>query len=63
PGGSRLRGPVGWVVNPLAAKPRRWVVALVVVLLGAGVLGFRADLSGASWDPAGGEPHVEMPGR
>ncbi|MDF1602899.1 serine/threonine-protein kinase [Nocardioides sp. YIM 152315] len=63
PGGSRLRGPVSAVVNPVAARPRRWVVALVVVVAAVAVLGFRAELSGASWSPAGGRPHVEIPGR
>jgi len=62
PGGSRVRGPVNRLVAPLAADLRRWLVALVVVLAVAGVLGFRADLSGASWSPAGGQPHVEIPG-
>lgn len=62
PGGSRLRGPVGWAVNPLSARPRRWLVALVVVLAAGAVLGFRADLSGASWSPATGRPDVEIPG-
>lgn len=51
PGGSRLRGPVGRVVNPLSADPRRWVVALVVIA-GIGVaLGVRADMSGTRWTP------------
>jgi hypothetical protein len=62
PGGSRLRGPVNRIVVPLAADPRRWAVALVVVLAVAAGLGFRADVTGASWDPADGQPHAEMPG-
>lgn len=62
PGGSRLRGPVGWVLNPLAARPRRWAIAFVLLLaIGLG-LGVRANLSGASWNPADGRPHVEIPG-
>jgi hypothetical protein len=61
PGGSRVRGPVGRVVNPLAADVRRWTVALLVVLAVAAVLGFRADLAGATWTPANGRPHAEMP--
>jgi hypothetical protein len=63
PGGSRLRGPVNRIVVPLAADPRRWAVALIVVLALAAALGFRADVSGASWDPVGGQPHAEIPGR
>jgi hypothetical protein len=62
PGGARIRGPVGWVVSPLSVRHRRWVIALVVVLAVGGVLGFRADLSGASWQPADGRPHAEIPG-
>ncbi|WP_028645427.1 serine/threonine-protein kinase [Nocardioides sp. URHA0020] len=63
PGGSRLRGPVGRITGAIAAQPRRWVIALAVVLAVGAVLGFRADLSGASWDPAGGRPQAEIPGR
>lgn len=61
PGGSRVRGPVSRVVNPLAADVRRWVVALLVVLTVAAALGFRADLAGATWTPADGRPHAEIP--
>ena len=64
PGGSRVRGPVSRVVNPLAASPRRWVVALLLVLAVAGVLGLRADLAGADWTPAGGRPQApDLPGQ
>jgi Protein kinase domain len=59
PGGSRVRGPVSRVVNPLAADPRRWVVALLLVLALAAGLGFRADLTGTAWTPADGRPHAE----
>ena len=59
PGGSRVRGPVSRVVNPLAADPRRWVVALLLVLAAAAGLGFRADLAGTAWTPADGRPHAE----
>ncbi|MFC7495839.1 MULTISPECIES: serine/threonine-protein kinase [unclassified Nocardioides] len=62
PGGSRLRDPVGAVVDPLAARPRTWVVALVVVVAGVLALGLRAELEGTSWSPADGRPHVEIPG-
>ncbi|GAB2460006.1 hypothetical protein GCM10027062_44540 [Nocardioides hungaricus] len=61
PGGSRVRGPVSRVVDPLAADRARWVVALLLVLAVAGALGFRADLSGATWTPAGGRPDVQLP--
>jgi hypothetical protein len=61
PGGSRVRGPVSRVVNPLAADVRRWLVALLVVVVVAAALGFRADLTGATWTPADGRPHAEIP--
>lgn len=61
PGGSRVRGPVSRLVNPLAADPTRWVVALLAVVAVAGVLGFRADLSGATWTPANDRPDAEIP--
>lgn len=63
PGGSRVRGPVSQIVNPLAADPRRWVVALLVLVGVAFALGLRADLSGVTWTPAGDRPHVENPRR
>ncbi|MCB0895479.1 MAG: serine/threonine protein kinase [Nocardioidaceae bacterium] len=56
PGGSRVRGPVSRVVNPLAASVRGWVVAMLVVLAAALVLGVLADSGGADWAPAGGRP-------
>jgi protein kinase-like protein len=63
PGGSRLRGPVGWVVTPLAARPRRWLVALLVVLAVAGALGFRADVDGSTWTPGTERPLSETVAR
>ncbi|MDI6910318.1 serine/threonine-protein kinase [Nocardioides sp.] len=62
PGGSRVRGPVSRVVNPLAADPRRWVIALLVVLAVAAGLGLRAELTGTSWTPAEGRPTAQLPG-
>jgi hypothetical protein len=62
PGGSRVRGPVARIVLPVAAHVRRWVVVLLVVLAVAAGLGFRADLSGASWSPADDRPHPHLPG-
>jgi Protein kinase domain len=62
PGGSRVRGPVNRVVQPLAADPRRWVIALLVVLAVAAGLGFRADVSGPTWTPADSRPHAEIRG-
>ena len=60
PGGSRVRGPVARVANPLAADPARWAVGMLVVLAVAGALAFRADLSGATWTPANGRPDAEI---
>lgn len=62
PGGSRVRGPVSRVVNPLAADPRRWIVALLLVVAAAVGLGLRADLSGTTWTPADGRPSAQLPG-
>src|SRR6478752_1664038 len=62
PGGSRLRGPVGRVTHPLAARPRRWVIALVVMLGVGAVLGFRADVDGTTWTPGDQRPLSEIPG-
>lgn len=59
PGGSRVRGPVGWVVNPLAARSRRWVVALVVLLVAGAGLMVRADVGGVRWTPADGRPFAK----
>ncbi|HYF71955.1 MAG TPA: hypothetical protein VD864_03985, partial [Nocardioides sp.] len=62
PGGSRVRGPVSRVVNPLAAEPRRWVVALLLVAACAVGLGLRADLAGTTWTPADDRPTAQLPG-
>lgn len=56
PGGSRVRGPVGWAVNPLAADPRRWLVALIVVMAAGIALALRADVAGATWTPDNDRP-------
>jgi hypothetical protein len=61
PGGSRVRGPVSRLVNPLAADSGRWVVGLIVVLAVATALGFRTDVAGATWTPAQGQPDARLP--
>lgn len=55
PGGSRVRGPVGAVVRPLARRGRRWCVALLVLVAAAAYLGVRLH-AGVDWTPAGGPP-------
>ncbi len=62
PGGSRVRGPVSRLVNPLSADPGRWIVALLVVVVLGAVLGFRGDLVGATWTPFQGQPDAEIGG-
>jgi hypothetical protein len=61
PGGSRVRSPLGRVVNPLASDLRVWAGALVVVLAVAAVLALRAD-AGTDWSPGTGQP-VGSPSR
>ena len=62
PGGSRFRGPLNRVVQPLAADPRRWLVAVLITLAVAAGLGFRADLSGPTWTPQDARPDAEIGG-
>lgn len=52
PGGSRVRSPLARVVHPLAARPGRWAVALVLVLGLAALLGLLAA-GGVAWGPTG----------
>lgn len=56
PGGSRLRGPVARVVNPVSADSRRWVLGVIVVLAAGLVLAFLVNTQGTSWAPAEGRP-------
>src|SRR6478752_4207495 len=56
PGGSRVRGPVSRMVNPLAADPRRWVIGMLALGLIGFALLLRLDLSGVSWTPAEDRP-------
>lgn len=62
PGSSRVRGPVTRAVNPLTADPRRWAVALLIVLAVVAALGFRANLTGATWTPAESRPEARFAG-
>ncbi len=56
PGGSRLRGPLGRVVDPLSRPVGAWLLALALVLGLAVVTGAYVEARGTSWAPAGGQP-------
>ncbi|MDP3889874.1 serine/threonine-protein kinase [Nocardioides sp.] len=56
PGGSRIRGPVRRVVDPISRAPWAWVVTVVVVVGIALGVGYVAASDGTSWEPAGSEP-------
>ncbi|WP_182526127.1 serine/threonine-protein kinase [Nocardioides dongkuii] len=55
PGGSRVRSPIARAVHPLAADPRRWVAAVVVLAVLALGLGAFAE-RGPDWSPADSRP-------
>lgn len=55
PGGSRVRSPLARVTHPIAARPKVWLVASLLVLAAAGLLGALA-MQGAEWMPADGPP-------
>ncbi|MGB0101773.1 MAG: serine/threonine-protein kinase [Nocardioides sp.] len=61
PGGSRVRGPVSRMVNPLAADVGYWLAALAVVLGLSVSLLVLVDTSGIGWAPADGRPDPEIP--
>lgn len=56
PGGSRLRGPVGRVVNPLAAEPQRWALVLVAIGGVAVLFWMLVQAGGADWTPGERRP-------
>ncbi len=56
PGGSRLRGPVGRVVDPLSRRVGPWLVATLVVLALAVAGGLAVEARGPSWAPASDHP-------
>ncbi len=65
PGGQQVRSPLGRIVHPLSASPRRWAVALLLVgVAGAGLV-LRADLAGTDWTPGQDAPWsgVSLPDR
>ncbi len=56
PGGSRLRGPLSRVVDPVGRTRGSWLVATVVLLALAFAGGLWVEANGVSWTPAGGHP-------
>jgi hypothetical protein len=56
PGGSRVRGPMSRVVNPLSVRASTWTCALVVVLATTGAFAFLAIDLGPNWAPADAPP-------
>jgi hypothetical protein len=64
PGGSRVRRPLSWLVNPLARGTRTWLVAMLVAIVAAIGLGLVAE-AGVNWDPAKDQPGADLglPGR
>jgi len=64
PGGSRVRSPLGRVVNPASASPQHWVGSVLIVVAMAVVLLLRLDTAGISWTPAQDQPFagLSLPG-
>ena len=56
PGGSRVRSPLGRVVNPASAALQHWVGTVLLVVAVAVVLLLRLDTVGVSWAPADHQP-------
>jgi hypothetical protein len=55
PGGPRVSGPLRHVADPVAAAPLAWLVAVLLVLAGTGVVwGIAAE--GPDWAPSQGGP-------
>ncbi|HEX6151642.1 serine/threonine-protein kinase [Nocardioides sp.] len=57
PGGSRFRGPLTRMVNPVCRTLAPWLVAWVLVLAGAIGLGVLATDRGTDWTPIGDPLH------
>ena len=63
PGGSRVRGPLSRVVQPLSRNVGAWAGAVAAVAVLTVVIGVRISADGISWAPAGGRPFAsyELP--
>ncbi len=60
PGGSRVRGPMGRIVNPLAARPVVWLIAMLLLGAVAAGLGASATERGIDWSPAEQRPFAGL---
>lgn len=56
PGGTRVRGPVSRVVQPLSRSLGPWAAGLAVLAVVGLLMGIRVANSGVAWAPAGGQP-------
>lgn len=56
PGGSRVRAPLGRVVNPLSVEVTSWFVAVLVVAAAGVLLGWITVDAGVQWVPGDGPP-------
>ncbi|MFC4786802.1 serine/threonine-protein kinase [Nocardioides sp. MAHUQ-72] len=60
PGGSRVRSPLGRLVNPASASPQAWIGAVLVVLALTLLLAIRVDTAGTSWVPFRDQPFAGL---
>ncbi|MFD1945474.1 serine/threonine-protein kinase [Nocardioides aestuarii] len=60
PGGSRFRGPVIRMVQPLARRTGPWLVAFALVVGGTGAVGALLAQHGTHWEPVG-NPAERLP--
>jgi hypothetical protein len=60
PGGSRVRGPLSRVVNPLSVRLGPWLAAEAVVVAASCVLGFVVAESGPNWAPDNDAPLSQL---
>lgn len=56
PGGTRFRGPLHRVVDPLSRRPGPWVAATAVVLTAALLAGGYVEARGTTWTPTDDAP-------
>lgn len=56
PGGSRVRGPLRRVIDPICDRPLPWAVSVLLVLALAAGAGAVATTEGPAWEPLQGPP-------